>query len=117
MRTAAFTGWVFLMRRHGQRLAARHVGEPTPGQVLLIDRYGEQDRFYVRLYHPGQYTDWSHELHGARLERSKGNVHLLRGDEWISAAKEHRLQTWLCVPTPDRGYEILRNMAARENLA
>jgi hypothetical protein len=113
----AFTGWVFLMRRHGQRLPARHVGEPIQGQVLLINRYEEEDRFYVRLYHPGQFMDWSHELHGARIERSNGGVHLLRGDEWVSAAKEHKLQTWLCVPTVERGYEILRKMAARERLS
>jgi hypothetical protein len=78
MADAAFTGWVFLMRRHGQRLPARHVGEPIQGQVLLINRYEEEDRFYVRLYHPGQFMDWSHELHGARIERSNGGVHLLR---------------------------------------
>lgn len=65
MAEAALSGFVFLMRRHGARLPAKHVGEPVPGHALLIDRYGEQDRFYVRLYHPGQFMDWSHELHGA----------------------------------------------------
>lgn len=114
MAAAAFTGFVFLMRRNGSRLPARHVGEPVPGQVLLIDRYEEPDRFYVRLYHSGQFTDWSHELHGARVERANGRVHLLRGDEWVSSLKAHQVQTWLCVPTQERGYEILQRMAELE---
>lgn len=82
--------------------------------MLLIDRYGEQDRFYVRLFHPGQFTDWSHELHGARRGGSDGRVYLLHGEEWVASANEPRVQTWLCVPTAERGYQILGRMLTAE---
>lgn len=79
------------------------------GNVLLINRYGEEDHFYIRLYHPdhpGRFTEWRHKLQGARRGRSNGRVHLLQGEEWVASVKAHRLQTWLCVPTVERGCEI-----------
>lgn len=113
-RAAAFSCFVFRMRRHGARLPARHVADPEPGELLCFDWYGEPDRFMARLFHAGQLTDWGMEMHGARLEREGPGVRLLRGDEWDPNRKEHTLQTWLCTDTAERGWKILSTMAARE---
>jgi hypothetical protein len=110
MAAAAIECWVFRMRRAGQRLVPGRVGEPSQGRLLVIDRYGEPDRFYVRLYPPDSWRDWVDELHGASLVRSGGGVWLFRGDEWIAAEKRHYLQTWLCTARPERGWEILQQM-------
>lgn len=66
MREAMVRCWVFRMRKQGRRLATRHVGEPTPGDLLPMDRYGEPDRFYLRLCPPGRCDDWIDELHCLR---------------------------------------------------
>jgi hypothetical protein len=112
LQDAAIDCWVFRMRRHGQRLPVARVPEPTQGLVVPIDRYGEPDRFYVRLYRPGQLVDWCDELHSARLRRADKGCYLFAGDEWVDATRMHHLQTWLCTPTLERGVEILQKMEA-----
>lgn len=107
--------WVFLMRRDGRRLPARKVGEPFQGSLLLLNRYDEEDRFVARLFQPaGQFTDFALELHGAGVLREAGTVRTISGDEFVWSIREHRRQTWLCTPTAERGYEILREMIKRE---
>lgn len=111
LEAAAIDTWVFRMRRAGRRLQPHEVEAPTHGQVVPIDRYGEPDRFYVRLHQPGQFADWVMELHSARLVRAAGGCYQFAGDEFDWSRKVHHRQTWLCTPTPERGYEILRRMA------
>jgi hypothetical protein len=93
MREAAIDCWVLRMRRHGTRLPAYHVAQPVQVTLLCNNRYKEEDRFVVRLFHPGQLMDWSGELHDARLLGLKNGVYKFRGDEWDPTAKVHHLQT------------------------
>jgi hypothetical protein len=103
------------MRRYGQRQLPAVVAEDgVEGAVLAIDRYGGGETFYIRFHRPGNFTDWTFELHGARLVKRSGAVMQIAGDEFAYDRGQHFRQSWLCTPTRDRGLEILRTMAARE---
>lgn len=108
---AAIDAWVFRMRRAAQRLPAHEVEAPTHGHVVPVDRYGEPDRFYVRLHQPGQFADWVMELHSARLVRAAGGCYQFTGEKFDWGRQQHHRQTWLCTPTPERGYDIRHRMA------
>ena len=116
LRQASSRFFIYFMRRQGGRLPAREIRTPVMGDLVLIDRYGDPNRFYARLYWPDAwFKDWSHDLHGARLLREGDGCRLIVGDEWCADSKSHLLQTWLCVPSLERGRSILRRMASAES--
>jgi hypothetical protein len=111
MTAAAIPCWLFRLREFGMRLPVPSIPEPMQGNVLCIDRYEEQTRFYMRFYRAGRWAHWHLEMHGARLVKERGGVWQFSGDEWNSEVKQHYLQTWLCTPTAERGRDILAQMA------
>lgn len=114
MRDAAIDGWVLRMRRHGLRLPAHHVTEPEQATLLCINRYDEPDRFVLRVFQPGQFTDYSTEMHGARLMDSRKGCYRFQGDEWIVQAHQHFPQTLVCTPTREKAFEILAKMGEQD---
>lgn len=89
----------------------QEVKAPTHDQTVPIDRYGEPGRFYARPHQPCQFAYWVMELHGARLMHAADGCYQFTGEEFDWSRQQHHRQTWLCTPTPARGYEILRRMA------
>lgn len=114
MRAAALEGWVLQIRRNGQRLPAHRMAESEHLSVLCIDRYGEPDRFVVRLFPAGQFIDYISELHGARLVRVANGCHQFHGDEWDPVRQLHNAQTLVCAPTRQKAFEILTNMGEQD---
>lgn len=105
--TAAIPCHLFRLRAFGMRLPVASIPPPIEGNAVCLDWYGEQDRFLIRFFLPGNWSQRHLEMHGARLVKAAGGVWQFSGDEWNVEVKQHYRQTWLCTPTAERGREIL----------
>ena len=113
MRAAAFPCCVFVLRQRGQRLPATALLRAPPPQGWLVcqDRY-TAPQWYACLFTDEGMTRETHRLLHARLKRENEGVRLYVGIQVES--NQEWPQSWLCTPTPERGRDILLQLAEQE---